>query len=166
MMESWTWLKKIRVGRGPHPTFSLRKTMFSTQKKSLKKRCLWLFVYIVHLEWFQTHLLPKYIWQVSCGSKRNSKAFRYCASPLTALFGSTKRQSSAKIEDVRLPVRMYLPPTFFKGAKTIPIALWPLGLDFGRLGGMVNTTSFYPAAVVKQQNVWRYSWKFCWHPLP
>ena len=37
-------------------------------------------------------------------------SFLYCASPVTALFGSTKRQSSAKMLLVRFPVRMYLPP--------------------------------------------------------
>ena len=103
--SSWSWTAS---------NLFLKKNYVFCSKNITPNNDVCLFVYIVHLEWFQTHLLPKYLWQVSCGSKRNSKAFRYCASPLTALFGSTKRQSSAKIEDVRLPVRMYLPPTLFE----------------------------------------------------
>eukprot|EP00403_Amphidinium_massartii_P040190 CAMPEP_0178443420 /NCGR_PEP_ID=MMETSP0689_2-20121128/38889_1 /TAXON_ID=160604 /ORGANISM="Amphidinium massartii, Strain CS-259" /LENGTH=89 /DNA_ID=CAMNT_0020067433 /DNA_START=182 /DNA_END=448 /DNA_ORIENTATION=+ len=46
---------------------------------------------------------------LSSGSKRKDKACWYLARPSTALFGSTKRQSSWKMLGVNLPVKMYLP---------------------------------------------------------
>mmetsp|Transcript_61480 Transcript_61480/g.127459 ORF Transcript_61480/g.127459 Transcript_61480/m.127459 type:complete len:218 (+) Transcript_61480:226-879(+) len=47
--------------------------------------------------------------KLSDGSKSSANAWRYCARPVTALLGSTNRQSFAKIAAVRFPVRIYLP---------------------------------------------------------
>lgn len=158
-MESWTWLKKIPVGRGPHPTSSLRKTMFSTQRiSSQKTMCA---IVCVHCTSWMVPTSPSpqisltgFLW-----IEKKLQGFSILCQSTYSIVRVDETTIIRKDWGCEITSEDVFASDMFWDAKTIPIALWRLGLDFG-------WWTKRRAVVVNQQNVWIYSWKFCWNPLP
>ena len=162
MMESCTWLKKIPFGRGPHPTSSLRKTMFSTQRSPQKTMCV---IVCVHCTSWMVPNSPSpqisltgFLW-----FEKKLQGFSILCQSTNGIVRVDETTIIRKDWGCEIASEdVFASDIFGDAAKTIPIALWRLGLDFGWWTKQV----WNRAVVVKQQNVWIYSWKFCWNPLP